>query len=387
MKIAKRMGELRSSELGKILARVSHLKAEGRQIIAMHAGEPDFPTPENIVAAAIKALRDGETHYVSPVGIPTLRETIAAEVARTRQISVNPGRVIVAPGAKLLIYYAIQALCEPGDEVICVDPVYPFYALLSEYTGAKVVSLPMTMETGFSFDIERLRSLITQRTRMIVINSPSNPTGGMLIKRDLQALAEVAIEHDLIILSDEIYGRIVYDQPFESIASVAGMDQRVILVDGFSKTYAMTGWRLGYAVVPDFLVGSFTKLVLSSITCTNAFVQVAGIEAIRGPQDSVDKMVETFRMRRDLTVDTLNRIPGFNCLKPQGAFYAFPRIDDIGLSSAELCRHLLDTAGVATYPGSAFGNHGEGFIRFSFACSEKDIREGLDRVAKAMAAM
>lgn len=384
MQLAERMDRLTPSGLGKILVRVERMKAEGKRVIPMHTGEPDFPTPENIVEAGIQALQRGDTHYVTPKGLLALREAIAEEVYDTRSVEVDPERVIVVPGAKPMVYFALLALCQRGDEVICPDPAYPYYAMLSKFVGAKPVSLPLNMETGFSLDIDRLRDLITPRTRLITINSPSNPTGGVLGREELEAMAEVILENDLYVLADEIYKHILFEESFESIISVPGMAERTILVDGFSKSYAMTGWRLGYGVVPERFVEPINMIVLSTLTCTAAFVQAAGIEALTGPQESVRRMVAIFHRRRDQMVRGLNKIHGLKCLLPQGAFYAFTSVEDTGCSGEELCELMLTKAGVATYPGKAFGRYGEGFLRFSFACSEKDIDEGLERIGQTL---
>lgn len=384
MRLAERIDRLGGGGMGDVLAQVGRLKAQGKQIISLHAGEPDFDTPSEIIETAIAALKSGQTHYSPASGIPILRQAIAAEVSKTRHVPVDPEQVVVVPGAKPMIYFTILALCQPGDEVICPDPAYPFYASLARFVGAKVVSLPMTMETGFSFDVDHLQNLITPHTRLVVLNSPSNPTGGVLGRSDLEAVAEAILTHDVFVLSDEIYSRIVYGGDFESIASIPEMAERTIIVDGYSKTYAMTGWRLGYGVMPRELAPHISNLILSTLSCTAAFTQSAGVEALRGSQETVHRMVETFRRRRDRMVEGINRIPGFVCLEPKGAFYAFPRVDGVGMSSLQLTQYLLTEAGVATYPGSAFGSYGEGFLRLSFACSEEDIDEGLRRIAEAL---
>jgi len=384
VRLAEPMNRLGGQGMGVVLAQVGQLRARGKRIISLHAGEPDFDTPGEIVETAVAALRSGETRYTPASGIPVLRQAIAEEVSRTRHISVDPEQVVVVPGAKPMIYFAILALCQPGDEVICPDPGYPFYASVARLVGAKAVSLPMTMETGFSFDADRLRSLITPRTRLIVLNSPSNPTGSVLGRSDLETIAEVALKNDIFVLSDEIYSRIVYDSTFESVASVSGMMERTIIVDGFSKTYAMTGWRLGYGVMPRELSPYISRLILNTLSCTAAFTQLAGVEALQGSQEAVQQRAKIFRRRRDQMVEGLNRIPRLICLEPKGAFYAFPRGNSLGMSSLQLTQYLLTEAGVATYPGSAFGSHGEGFLRLSFACSEEDIDEGLGRIAEAL---
>jgi aspartate/methionine/tyrosine aminotransferase len=378
------MARLGGAGMGDILAMVAERRAHGRTAIPLHAGEPDFDTPNEIVESAVSALRKGHTHYSPASGLPGVKGAIAEHVSETRGIPVDPEQVVVVPGAKPMIYYAILALCQAGDEVICPDPSYPFYASVANFVGAKVVSLPLTMETGFGFDPDLLKSLVTVNTRLIVLNSPSNPTGGVLCRSDLQTIADLALHRNLWVLSDEIYSHIIYDAPHESIASLPGMADRTILVDGHSKTYSMTGWRLGYGVMPQQLATEISKLVLNTVSCTATFTQLAGAEALRGSGEAVSDMVATFRRRRDRIVSKLNRLPGVACLKPKGAFYVFPKIDVDTMTSRELSLYLLTSAGVATYPGSAFGNQGEGFVRLSFACSEAEIDEGIDRIAAAL---
>jgi aspartate aminotransferase len=385
MRLADRMACLGGEGMGSMLAQVARLKAEGRRIIPLHAGEPDFDTPGEIVESAVQALRRGETHYAPAAGLPNLRKAIAEHIAESRSISVEPDQVVVTPGAKPMIYYTILALCQSGDEVICPDPSYPFYAAIARFVGAKAVSIPMTMERGFRLDTDSLGELITDRTRLIVLNSPSNPTGGVLHRADLEAIAELVQERDIFVLSDEIYSRIIYDGAhFESIVSVPGMADRTVIIDGHSKTYAMTGWRLGYGVMPKWLAPPMSQIVLNTVSCSTTFAQIAGTDALTGSQESVNHMVETFQKRRNRIVQGLNQIPGVRCLAPEGAFYAFPKIEGVGMSSRELSDHLLAVAGVATYPGSAFGQQGEGFLRLSFACSEADINEGLSRIGDTL---
>ncbi len=386
MKLADRMAFLGGDGMGNMLQQVVQLKAAGKKVIPLHAGEPDFDTPGLIVESAIQALRNGETHYVPAAGTAALRKAIAEHISESRHVDVAPDQVIVAPGAKPMIYFAILALCGPGDEVLCPNPAYPFYASISNFVGAKAVSMPLTMDTGFRFNAELLAQLVTDRTRLIVLNSPSNPTGSILQRSDLEAVADIAQRYDAFILSDEIYSRIVYDiEKFESIVSLPGMTERTVLVDGHSKTYAMTGWRLGYGVMPRALAAQITKIALNTISCSATFTQTAGAQAITGPQDDVTRMVARFRQRRDRIVDGLNSIPGVRCLRPDGAFYAFAKIEATDMPSQALSEYLLSHAGVATYPGSAFGEYGEGFLRLSFACSESDIDEGLVRIREALA--
>lgn len=385
MRFAARLQRLGAEGFDAVLAQVARRRAAGHEVLALHAGEPDFDSPRRIADVAAERLRAGDTHYAPTAGLPALRGAVAEEVARTRNIRVSPDQVVIVPGAKPMIYFALLALCETGDEVIHADPAYPIYESLIRFVGATPVPLPVTMESGFSLDVDRLRRLVTPRTRMIVLNSPSNPTGGVLPAPVLDAVARICEEHDIVVLSDEIYSRIVYDGDAPSIASVAGMAERTIIVDGYSKTYAMTGWRLGYGVMPAPLAAQVGRLILSTLSATVTFIQPAGIEALRGPQDDVEAMVATFRRRRDLMVAGLNEIPGFRCLVPQGAFYAFPHVAALGIPSTAMTETLLDEAGVATYPGRAFGPGGEGFMRLSFAASEAVIVEGIRRIRDVVA--
>ena len=385
MKPATRMSRLGTETAFEVLAKAKALEAQGKDVIHLEIGEPDFDTPRNIIEAAVKALNDGYTHYTPSAGIMELRETIADYISETRQIEVGPENVVVVPGGKPIIFFSILALCEEGDEVIYPNPGYPIYESMINFVGATPVPIKLRMEKNFSFDIDEFRSLITPRTKMIVINSPQNPTGGILTREDLEAIAEVAIENDIIVLSDEIYSRIIYEGEFQSIASLPGMKDRTIILDGFSKTYAMTGWRLGYGVMPEWLAEHVTRLMTNSNSCAAAFTQMAGIEALKGPQDAVDRLVAAFRERRDVIVERLNRIPGFKCLKPAGAFYVFPNIEGTGMSSRELADYLLYEAGVAVLPGTSFGEYGEGFIRLSYANSLENINKAMDRIEEAIA--
>ncbi|HDN79463.1 MAG: pyridoxal phosphate-dependent aminotransferase [Chloroflexi bacterium] len=384
MKTAKRMARLGTETAFEVLAKARALEAQGRDIIHLEIGEPDFDTPRNIIDAAIKALNDGYTHYTPSAGFIQLRQTIAEYISKTRNIDVGPENVVVVPGGKPIIFFSILALCEEGDEVIYPNPGYPIYESMINFVGATPVPIRLRMEKNFSFDIDEFRSLISPRTKMIVINSPQNPTGGILTREDLEAIAEVAIENDIMVLSDEIYSRIIYDGEFQSIASLPGMKEHTILLDGFSKTYAMTGWRLGYGVMPEWLAEHITRLMTNSNSCAAAFTQIAGIEALTGPQDEVDKMVQAFRERRDLIVERLNKIPGFKCLKPSGAFYVFPNIEGTGMKSKEMADYLLYEGGVAVLPGTSFGEYGEGFIRLSYANSLENISKALDRIEEVI---
>jgi aspartate aminotransferase len=385
MKLATRMSRLGTETAFEVLLKARALEAQGREIIHLEIGEPDFDTPSNIVEAAIEALREGQTHYTPSAGIPQLREAIAQEISTTRGIKVNPDQVVVTPGGKPIMFFTILALCEEGDEVIYPNPGFPIYDSMINFVGATPVPVPLLMEKDFRFDIEEFKSLASPKTRMIILNSPQNPTGGVLTKEDLEAIAEAAIENNAVVLSDEIYSRMVYEGEFASITQFPGMEERTIILDGFSKTYAMTGWRLGYGVMPQWLAAQVATLMVNSNSCTAAFSQWAAVEALQGPQDEPRKMVEAFRQRRDVIVDGLNQIPGFRCLRPKGAFYVFPNIEGTGKSSQEMEDFLLYEAGVATLAGTSFGEYGEGFLRFSYANSVKNIKKALSRIGQAMA--
>jgi aspartate/methionine/tyrosine aminotransferase len=360
------------------------LEAQGREIIHLEIGEPDFDTPSNIVEAAVKALREGQTHYTPSAGIPQLREAIAEEVSTTRGIEVHPDQVVVTPGAKPIMFFTILALCEKGDEVIYPNPGFPIYESMIKFVGATPVPVPLLMEKDFRFDTEEFKGLVSSKTKMIILNSPHNPTGGVLTREDLEAIAETAIENDTMVLSDEIYSHCLYEGKFASIAQFPGLEKRTIILDGFSKTYAMTGWRLGYGVMPQRLAAQVSNLMVNSNSCTAAFSQWAGVEALKGPQDEPKRMVEAFRQRRDVIVDGLNQIPGFRCLKPKGAFYVFPNIQGTGKSSREMQDFLLNEAGVASLAGTSFGEYGEGFLRFSYANSVENIKKSLEWIREAV---
>ena len=384
MKLATRMSRLGTETAFEVLVKARALEAQGREIIHLEIGEPDFDTPANIVEAGVKALRQGQTRYTPSAGIPQLREAIAEEISTTRGIEAHPNQVVVTPGAKPIMFFTILALCEKGDEVIYPNPGFPIYESMIKFVGATPVPVPLLMEKDFRFDIEEFKSLVSPQTRMIILNSPHNPTGGVLTREDLEVIAETAVENDVVVLADEIYGHCLYEGEFASITQFPGMQERTIILDGFSKTYAMTGWRLGYGVMPEWLAAQVAALMVNSNSCTAAFSQWAGIEALKGPQDGPQKMVEAFRQRRDVIVDGLNQIPGFRCLKPKGAFYAFPNIEGTGKSSREMQDFLLHEAGVATLAGTAFGRYGEGFVRFSYANSVENIQKALERIGEAV---
>jgi aspartate/methionine/tyrosine aminotransferase len=365
----------------EVTARAKALEATGRSVVFLQIGEPDFDTPANVRAAAKQALDEGATHYAPFAGIPALREAIADDATARKGFNVTPDRVFVTVGGKGVMLYAIIGLIDPGDEAIVPDPGYPIYESLVRFVGGTPVPIPIRMENDFRLDVDELASLITPRTRMIIINSPANPTGGVLTRGDVEAIADLAIRHDLVVLADEIYGRILYDgAEHVSIASLPGMAERTIVLDGFSKTFAMTGWRLGYAIVPPSLVGMYGQLLINTISCAPTFAQIGAVEALRGPQDDVDAMVVEFRARRDLLVDGLNAIPGIRCLRPTGAFYAFPDISGTGLTGAELADTLLQEAGVCVLAGIGFGNVGKNHVRISYANSRENLSIALERI-------
>jgi aspartate/methionine/tyrosine aminotransferase len=362
-------------------ARARALEGEGKSIVHLEIGEPDFDTPANAREAAKRALDAGATHYAPFAGIPPLREAIAADATARKGFDVTPDRVFVTVGGKGVMVYAILALVDPGDEVIVPDPGYPIYESLTRFVGATPVAIPIRMENEFRLDVDELASLITPKTRLIVLNSPANPTGGVLTRKDIERIAELAIRHDLLVLADEIYARILYDGvEHVSIASLPGMPERTIVLDGFSKTYAMTGWRLGYAIVPRPLVEAYGTLIINTISCAPTFVQMGAVEAMTGPQEPIAAMVDEFRVRRDLVVDGLNAIPGVRCLSPHGAFYVFPDISGTGLTGSELAHRLLHEAGVCVLAGTAFGHTGTGHIRISYANSRENLTEALSRI-------
>jgi aspartate/methionine/tyrosine aminotransferase len=380
MKLAERMHRIGTETAFEVLLRARALEAQGRRIIHLEIGEPDFATPAHIVEAAKRALEEGWTHYGPTLGFPEVREAVAACVSRTRGIRVEPKHVAVVPGGKPIIFFPMLALLEPGDEVIYPNPGFPIYESMIQYLGAVPVPMPLVEEHGFCFDLDWLRDHLNDRTRMLILNSPQNPTGGVVPPEQVRAIAEMVRDRDLMVLSDEIYSRIYYDQPPFSIASIPGLLEKTILLDGFSKTYAMTGWRIGYGVMPEWLVEAVGKLMANSNSCTASFTQRAGLAALEGPQDAVDKMVAEFLRRRDAFCDGLNRLPGFRCARPGGAFYAFANIRGTGRDSRELAEHLLQQAGVACLSGTAFGDYGEGYLRFSYANSYQNLMEALERM-------
>ena len=364
-----------------VLVRAKALEAGGRHIIHLEIGEPDFPTPRHIVEAAKTALDEGWTHYGPTQGLPELRAAIAAYVSRTRKIAAGPEHVCVVPGGKPIIFFPMLALLEPGDEVIYPDPGFPIYWSMINFLGAKPVPIPLVEERGFSFDLNILRDRLSDRTRLLILNSPQNPTGGLIPEEDIREIAKLVADRDLMVLSDEIYSRLYYaDDPPFSITTLPGMQEKTIILDGFSKTYAMTGWRIGYGVMPGSLVEAVNKLMVNSNSCTASFTQRAALAALEGPQTEVDGMVNEFRHRRDAFCSALNRIPGFSCPLPQGAFYAFANTRKTGIRSKDLADLLLNEAGVACLGGEAFGDYGEGYLRFSYANSLENLLEAARRI-------
>jgi aspartate aminotransferase len=384
IKLAQSMSRLGTETAFEVLARARQLEAQGKEVVHLEIGEPDFDTPKNIVDAGCQALRDGFTHYGPSPGIPELRVAIARKISRTRGIEVKPEQVVVVPGGKPIMFFTIMALAEPGTEVLYPDPGFPIYQSMIEYVGAKAVPMPLLEERNFRFDVDAFRNAVNERTRLIIINSPANPTGGVLERSDLEAIAEVAKARGVPVMSDEIYSEILYEGDFASISSLPGMKDLTIILDGFSKTYAMTGWRLGFGVFPEELVPHISRLVTNSVSCTATFIQKAGVEALEGPQDDVAKMVEEFRRRRKVVVDGLNSIPGIKCVNPAGAFYAFPNVKGTGMNSRDFATLLLDKYGVATLSGTSFGVYGDGYLRLSYANSVPNLEKALERIAAAV---
>ncbi|MEZ5066602.1 MAG: pyridoxal phosphate-dependent aminotransferase [bacterium] len=376
-RIAQRMKGLGTETAFEVLARARALEAKGREIVHLEIGEPDFDTPKNIVEAAVEALRHGWTHYGPSAGQPNAREAIASWFSADRGVKIGPDNVVITPGAKPIIFYSILALVNPGDEVIYPDPGFPIYESVISFFGAKPVPLPLKEENEFRVDLADLEARITDKTRLLIFNSPHNPCGSMLTKQDLAQIAELANRHDFWVLADEIYSKITYEQKHESITQFDGMLDRTVVIDGYSKTYAMTGWRLGYGIMPADLVPHVARLMTNSNSCTASFTQIAGIEALQGPQDDVKAMVAEFRRRRDRIVAGLNALEGISCVTPPGAFYAFPNVKALGLKSAELQDRLLEQAGVASLAGTSFGPQGEGYLRFSYANSLENIEKAL----------
>jgi aspartate aminotransferase len=385
MKLADRMSRIGTESAFEVLAKARALEKQGKNVIHLEIGEPDFPTPPHVVEAGQKALGEGWTKYGPTPGFPELREAIAAYVSKTRGISVGPDNVCVVPGGKPIMYFSMTALLNPGDEVVYPDPSFPIYESVINFLGAKAIPVPLVENRGFSFDLKTFEQSLSPRTRMVILNSPANPTGGVISKKDLETIANLLRDRDVIILSDEIYSRIYYEAEPESITQFPGMVEKTIILDGFSKTYSMTGWRLGYGVMPKWIADAVNLMAVNATSCTASFTQRAGIAALTGPQDAVGMMVAEFRKRRDAMVQALNTVPGFRCTVPAGAFYAFPNVTGTRMPSKELADFLLNEAGVACLNGTAFGRHGDGYLRFSYANSLANIMEAIDRIKKVSA--
>jgi aspartate aminotransferase len=380
LQLARRMSRLGTETAFEVLNKARALERQGKSIIHLEIGEPDFDTPSNVVESAVDALHKGWTHYGPSAGLPELRQTIAEYVSRTRGVKVAPEEVVVVPGGKPIIFFTILALIDEGDEVIYPNPGFPIYESMIHYVGGKAVPIQLGEDHDFSLDVNELDPLITNRTKLIILNSPQNPTGGVMPRKDVEQVAKIIGDRNILVLSDEIYSRLLFEGEHFSIMSVPGMQERTILLDGFSKTYAMTGWRMGYGVMRPDLAAHMTRLMTNSSSCTASFTQIAGIEALRGDQSSVDHMCAEFKRRRDVFVAGLNKIKGFSCRMPKGAFYVFPNITKTGWKSKPLADALLEQAGVAALSGTAFGEFGEGYLRFSVANSLENLQQALERI-------
>ena len=380
LQLAKRMSRLGTETAFEVLNKARALERQGKSIIHLEIGEPDFDTPANVVEAGVDALHKGWTHYGPSAGLPELRQTIADYVSRTREVKVTPDEVVVVPGGKPIIFFTILSLIDEKDEVIYPNPGFPIYESMIHYVGGTAVPIHLREERDFSLNVDELAPLITDRTRLIILNSPHNPTGGVMQRKDVEQVAQIIGDRNILVLSDEIYSRLLFEGEHFSIMSVPGMQERTILLDGFSKTYAMTGWRIGYGVMRADLAAHITRLATNSTSCTASFTQMAGIEALRGDQTSVDRMCAEFKSRRDVFVAGLNKIKGFSCRMPKGAFYVFPNITKTGWKSKPLADALLEQAGVAALSGTAFGEFGEGYLRFSVANSLENLQQALDRI-------
>ena len=382
MKIAERMTRIGIESAFEVLQRARALEAQGKKIVHLEIGQPDFPTPRHVIEAGQKALDEGWTGYGPTPGFPDFRDAIAEYISTSRGISVSGKNVMVVPGGKPIMFFTMMAVLEPGDEVIYPNPSFPIYESMINFLGATPVPIPLVESRGFSFDLDTFERKLSPKTKMVVLNSPANPTGGMIPRDDLEKVAGMLRDRDVLVLSDEIYSRICYGVEPSSITQFPGMLDKTIILDGFSKTYSMTGWRLGYGVMPLWLADAVDKLMVNSNSCTASFTQRAGLAALKGPQDDVDRMVTEFRRRRDVIVKGLNEIPGFRCVVPDGAFYVFPNVSGTGMSSKELADMLLNDAGVACLSGTAFGSYGDGYLRFSYAASLENIQDALDRIRK-----
>jgi len=380
LRLAQRMSRLGTETAFEVLVRARALEAKGKDIVHLEIGEPDFDTPSNVIEAGVKALKGGYTHYGPAAGLPQLRQTIADYIAKTRNVPVAPEEVVVVPGGKPIMFFVILALVEEGDEVIYPNPGFPIYESMINFVGAKPVPIQLKEEMDFRFDVAEFKKLITDRTKLVILNSPHNPTGGVLTEKDVRDIAAAIGDRDIMVLSDEIYSRLVFEGSHHSIMSLDGWKDRTILLDGFSKTYAMTGWRMGYGVMRPDLATAVSRLQTNSNSCTASFTQMAGVEALTGDQSSVDKMNAEFLRRRDRMVEGLNKIKGFSCRTPHGAFYVFPNITKTGWPSKKLADAILDEAGVACLSGNAFGKYGEGYLRLSVANSIENINKALERI-------
>jgi aspartate aminotransferase len=380
LRLASRMSRLGTETAFEVLNKARALERQGKDIVHLEIGEPDFDTPANVVEAAVVALRKGWTHYGPSAGLPELRQEIADYVSKTRGVPVTSDEVVVVPGGKPIIFFSILSLVDAGDEVIYPNPGFPIYESMIDYVGGRPIPIQLREDRDFGLDVTELASLIHDRTRLIILNSPQNPTGGVLTKNDIHAIASAIGDRNVMVLSDEIYSRLIFEGEHFSIMSIPGFKDRTILLDGFSKTYAMTGWRMGYGVMRPDLAAHITRLMTNSNSCTASFTQIAGVEALRGDQSSVDQMRDEFKRRRDVFVAGLNRIKGFSCRMPKGAFYAFPNITKTGWPSKKLANAILEEAGVACLSGTAFGDFGEGYLRFSVANSLENLNKALDRI-------
>jgi aspartate/methionine/tyrosine aminotransferase len=385
LRLARRMSHLGTETAFEVLNKARALEKQGRDIVHLEIGEPDFDTPPNIIEAAVQALHKGWTHYGPSAGLPDLRQTIADEITRTRAVPCKAEEVVVVPGGKPIIFFSILSLVDEGDEVIYPNPGFPIYESMIQYIGGRAIPIKLREERDFRLDVNELASLISDRTKLIIINSPHNPTGGVLDRRDIHDIAEAIGDRNIMVLSDEIYSRLIFEGQHYSLMAVPGFKDRTILLDGFSKTYAMTGWRMGYGVMRPDLAAQVTRLMTNSNSCTASFTQVAGIEALKGDQSSVEHMRSEFQRRRDVFVAGLNRIKGFSCRMPKGAFYVFPNIQKTGWKSKKLADTLLEEAGVACLSGTSFGEFGEGYLRFSVANSLENLNKALDNIQKWVA--
>ena len=380
LRLAKRMSRLGIESAFEVLHRARLLEAKGKHVVHLEIGEPDFDTPANIVEAGAHAMQNGWTHYTPSAGLPELRQAVAEDVSRSRGVQCSADEVVIVPGAKPIVFYTVMSLLESGDEAICPSPGFPAYESVVSFAGAKPVLIPLREENNFRLDPNELADLITDRTRLVILNSPHNPTGGVLSEKDIRDIASAIGDREIMVFSDEIYSRLVFEGEHFSIMSLDGWKDRTVMLDGFSKSYAMTGWRLGYGVMRSDLAVHFSKLMTNSNSCSAAFTQVAGIEAVRGDQESVSRMCAEFKRRRDRFVERVNKIPGFSCKVPAGAFYAFCNIKETGLTAKKLADALLEEAGVACLAGTSFGHFGEGYLRFSIANSMENLDLALDRV-------